>query len=55
MLLSFIYINIIIIMSSALKMLNADSQITIVQNNVDQLKSLTLSSVSDLQNQLDLR
>ena len=34
---------------------NADSQITIVQNNVDQLKNLTISSVSDLQNQLDLR
>ena len=36
-------------------MLNADSQITIVQNNVDQLKNLTISSVTDLQNQLDLR
>ena len=36
-------------------LLNADSQITIVQNNVDQLKNLTISSVADLQNQLDLR
>ena len=35
--------------------LNEDSQITIVQNNVDQLKNLTISSVADLQNQLDLR
>ena len=42
-------------MSSGLNILNADSQITIVQNNVDQLKNLTISSVSDLQNQLDLR
>ena len=35
--------------------LNEDSKITIVQNNVDQLKNLTISSVADLQNQLDLR
>ena len=35
--------------------LNEDSKITIVQNNVDQLKHLTISSVADLQNQLDLR
>ena len=42
-------------MSSGLNMLNADSQITIVQNNVDQLKNLTSSSVSDLNNQLNLR
>ena len=40
-------------MSSGLSLLNADCQITIVQNNVDQLKNLTISSVSDLQNQLD--
>ena len=39
----------------SLSLLNADSQITIVQNNVDQLKNLTISSVTDLQNQLDLR
>ena len=42
-------------MSSGYSLLNADSQITIVQNNVDQLKNLKISSVSDLQNQLDLR
>ena len=36
-------------------MLNADSQITFVSHNVDQLKNLTISSGSDLQNQLDLR
>ena len=42
-------------MSSGLSLLNADSQITIVQNNVDQLKNLAISSVSDLQHQLDLR
>ena len=42
-------------MSSGLNMLNGDSQITNVQNNVDQLKILTISSVSDLQNQLNLR
>ena len=42
-------------MSSGLNMLNADSQITIVQNNVAQLKNLTINSVSDLQNQLDPR
>ena len=35
--------------------LNEDTKITVVQNNVDQLKNLTISSVSDLQNQLDLR
>ena len=35
--------------------LNEDSKITAVQNNVDQLKNLTISSVTDLQNQLDLR
>ena len=35
--------------------LNEDSKITVVQNNVDQLKNLTISSVTDLQNQLDLR
>ena len=35
--------------------LNEDSKITVVQNNVDQLKNLTISSVADLQNQLDLR
>ena len=42
-------------MSSGYSLLNADSQITIVQNNVDQLKNLTIRTVSDLQNQLDLR
>ena len=42
-------------MSSGLNILNADDKITIVQNNVDQLKNLTIGSVSDLQNQLDLR
>ena len=42
-------------MSSGLSILNADSKITVVQNNVDQLKELTISSVTDLQNQLDLR
>ena len=36
-------------------MLNADSQMTIVQNNVDQFDNPRISSVSDLQNQLDLR
>ena len=35
--------------------LNEDSKVTVVQNNVDQLKNLTISSVTDLQNQLDLR
>ena len=35
--------------------LNEDTKITVVQNNVDQLKNLTISSVTDLQNQLDLR
>ena len=35
--------------------LNEDSKITVVQNNVDQLKNLTISSVTDLHNQLDLR
>ena len=35
--------------------LKEDSKITVVQNNVDQLKNLTISSVTDLQNQLDLR
>ena len=35
--------------------LSEDSKITVVQNNVDQLKNLTISSVADLQNQLDLR
>ena len=35
--------------------LNEDSKITVVQNNVDQLKKFTISSVTDLQNQLDLR
>ena len=39
----------------SLSLLFADSQITIVQNNVDQWKTLTFSSVPDLQNQLDLR
>ena len=34
--------------------LNEDSKITVVQNNVDQLKNLTISSVTDLQNQLIL-
>ena len=42
-------------MFSGLNILNADDKITIVQNNVDQLKNLTIGSVSDLQNQLDLR
>ena len=42
-------------MSSGLHILNADDKITIVQNNVDQLKNLTIGSVADLQNQLDLR
>ena len=42
-------------MSSGLNILNADDKITIVQNNVDQLKNLTIGSVADLQNQLDLR
>ena len=41
-------------MSTGLNMLNSDSHITIVQNSVNQLK-ITISSVSDLQNQLDLR
>jgi len=41
-------------MSTGFSILNADSQITIVQNNVDQLKNLTISSVTDLQTQLDL-
>ena len=35
--------------------LNEDSKITIVQNSVDQLKTLTISSVSDLNHQLNLR
>ena len=35
--------------------LNEDTKITVVQNSVDQLKNLTISSVTDLQNQLDLR
>ena len=35
--------------------LNEDTKITLVQNNVDQLKNLTISSVEDLQHQLDLR
>ena len=35
--------------------LNEDTKITVVQNNVDKLKNLTISSVTDLQNQLDLR
>ena len=35
--------------------LNEDSKVTVVQNNVDRLKSLTISSVEDLQQQLDLR
>ena len=42
-------------MSTGFSILNADSRITVVQNNVDQLKELTMSSVTDLQNQLDLR
>ena len=42
-------------MSSGFSIINADSKITVVQNNVDQLKNLTISSVADLQNQLDLR
>ena len=42
-------------MSSGFSIINADSKITVVQNNVDQLKNLTISSVSDLPNQLDLR
>ena len=42
-------------MSSGLYLLNAYSQITIVQNNVAQLKDSTIDSNSDLQNQLDLR
>ena len=42
-------------MSTGLSILNADSKITVVQNSVDQLKNLTISSVSDLQNQLDSR
>ena len=36
-------------------LLNADTQITIVQNNVEQLKTLTISSVTALQNQMKLQ
>ena len=42
-------------MSSGLNILNADDKITVVQNNVNALQSLTISSVTDLQNQLDQR
>ena len=49
-----IHMYIIIIMSSGMNMLSADSQITIVQKTVDQLNNLTISSVSDFQNHLNL-
>ena len=42
-------------MSSGLNILNADDKVTVVQNNVNALQSLTISSVTDLQNQLDQR
>ena len=42
-------------MSSGLNILNADDKVTVVQNNVNALQTLTISSVTDLQNQLDQR
>ena len=42
-------------MSSGLNILNADDKITIVQNNGDQSKNLTIGSITDLENQLDVR
>ena len=38
-------------MSSGLNILNADDKITVVQNNVNALQSVTLSPITDLQNQ----
>ena len=34
-------------MSSGLNILNADDKVTVVQNNVNALQSLTISSVTD--------
>ena len=42
-------------MSSGLNILNADDKVTAVQTNVNALQSLTISLVTDLQNQLDQR
>ena len=42
-------------MSSGLNILNADDKVAVVQNNVNALQTLTISSVTDLQNQLDQR
>ena len=42
-------------MSSGLNILNADDNITVVQNTVNALQTLTISSETDLQNQLDQR
>ena len=40
---------------SNVNLLNSVDKITVVQNNIDQLQNLTISSITDLQNQLDLR
>ena len=42
-------------MSSGLTILNADDKVTVVQNNVNALQTLTISSVTGLQNHLDQR
>ena len=42
-------------MSSGLNLLNSIDKITVIQNNVTELHDLTISSITDLQNQLDLR
>ena len=36
-------------------LLNSIDKITVVQNNVNELHDLTISSITDLQNQLDIR
>ena len=42
-------------MSSGLNLLNSIDKIIVIQNNVTELHDLTISSITDLQNQLDLR
>ena len=42
-------------MSSGLNLLDSIDKITVIQNNVTELHDLTISSITDLQNQLDLR
>ena len=39
---------------SGFNLLNSTAKLTVVQNNIDQLQDVTISSIADLQNQLDM-